>query len=80
MFYAYILKSLKDHRYYYGSTSDLKKRLKSHNGGKVRSTKNRRPFELHYFEEFPTQSEALLRERFFKSPEGYAWLKENNII
>ncbi len=32
MFYAYIVKSLKDQRFYYGSTADLDRRIKNHNG------------------------------------------------
>jgi len=79
MFFAYILKSLKDNRFYYGSTSDIKKRLGHHNSGMVKSTKNRRPLKLHYFEEFKTKVEAEKRERYFKSI-GYNWLKQNQII
>ena len=80
MHFAYILKSIKDQKFYYGSTSILEKRLKSHNSEKVRSTKNRRPFVLIYSESFESKTQALERERFFKSIAGYAWLKNNNII
>ena len=80
MFYTYILKSLMDGKYYYGSTADLEKRLKDHNAGKVRSTKGRRPLTLHYYEIYPTRSEAVKRERFFKSVEGFNWLKRKKII
>lgn len=66
MFYTYVLESLKDHKKYIGSTSNLRVRLKAHNDGKVRSTKSRRPFELLYFEKFSTMSEARWRERSFK--------------
>lgn len=79
MFYAYILKSLKDQTYYYGSTEDLQDRIKSHNAGKVKYTKGRRPYKLHYYETFQTRKEAVARERFFKSIEGYKWLKSNGI-
>ena len=78
-FYAYILKSAKDEKYYYGSTSDLEKRILYHNSGKVKSTKHRRPLRLIYFEEFEFKSEAVKRENFFKSIDGYNWLKRNNI-
>jgi putative endonuclease len=78
--FAYILKSLKDGKFYYGSTEDLETRLKAHNAGKVRSTKSRRPLVLHYREEFRTKREARMRELFFKTIEGYSWLKANNII
>ncbi|MCB0611056.1 MAG: GIY-YIG nuclease family protein [Lewinellaceae bacterium] len=80
MYYAYILKSTKTGRYYYGSTADLAKRLTNHNAGRVRSTKAYKPWEIHYFEEYPTKSEAFNRERFFKTIEGYQFLKMSGII
>jgi putative endonuclease len=79
MFYTYIIKSLNDGIFYYGFTSDLEKRLSYHNSGKSHFTKAHRPWVLHYFESYPTKSEALKRELFFKSVNGYRWLKENNI-
>lgn len=79
-YYSYILKSLKDNGYYYGSTSDLDNRLKNHNRGKVRSTKGRRPFVLHFYESHNDKSSAMLRERFYKSIDGYKWLKNSGII
>jgi len=77
---AYILKSLKDNRYYYGSCEDLNKRLANHNSCKVKATKYRVPFVVHYFEELETRSEAYKREMFFKTIEGYQRLKEKRII
>ena len=59
---------------------DIAKRLKSHNQGKVRSTRARRPFALHYQENYDTKSEAYRREMFFKSFEGRMWLIQNKII
>ncbi len=70
MYFAYILKSLKDNKYYYGSAGDIKSRLKQHNFGKVRSTKSRIPLILHYSEQFENKSDALKSELFFKSIEG----------
>ena len=80
MFFAYIIRSLKDGKYYYGSTEDLLYRIEYHNKGKVKSTKSRRPFVLHYHEKFETRKEAMLREKFFKSIAGYLWLRSKNII
>ena len=77
---VYILRSLKVSKYYYGSSSNFNVRLKSHNYGRVKSTKSRRPLVLHYKEEYKTKSEAVKRERFFKSIDGYLWLKEKKII
>ncbi|MCX7589857.1 MAG: GIY-YIG nuclease family protein [Patescibacteria group bacterium] len=58
MFYTYILKSLSVNKFYFGSTKDLTDRLKSHNTGKVKFTKPFRPWIIHYFETFPSRSEA----------------------
>ncbi|MDP4117278.1 MAG: GIY-YIG nuclease family protein [Bacteroidota bacterium] len=80
MFYTYVLKSLFDNSYYYGYTSDIEKRLKYHNSGKSKYTKRKRPWELHYIEEYNSKTEAIKREAFFKSIPGYNWLKEKNII
>ena len=79
-YYCYILRSLKDGKFYYGSTSDLSTRIKAHNSGKVKSTKNRRPLEVHYKESFKTKTEAIKRDQFFKSINGYNWLKSEEII
>jgi putative endonuclease len=80
MFFTYILKNFKGESHYYGHTKSLENRLLSHNKGKVRSTKGKRPWQLHYFESFETKSEAYKRELFFKSIEGYNFLKERKII
>jgi putative endonuclease len=80
MFVAYILRSLKDGSFYYGSSENLPSRLVEHNTGKVRYTRGHRPYELHYSEQFATRSEAIRREKFFKSIAGYRWLKKQRII
>lgn len=80
MYYAYILRSLSHGTYYYGSTKYLKHRLKEHNTGKVRYTKGRSPWVLHYVEDFESRSQAYRREKFFKSIDGYVYLKEKGII
>jgi putative endonuclease len=80
VYYTYILRSTKDNGYYFGHTSSIENRLAKHNKGGVKSTKNRIPFVIHYFEEFETKSGAFKREVFFKSFEGRKWLFEKNII
>jgi len=67
---VYVLKSVKDGELYTGHTSNLEKRLKAHNRGAVKSTRNRRPFILVYCEAFKTKSEAFGREMYFKTAEG----------
>jgi putative endonuclease len=80
MYCAYVLRSTKDGTYYYGSTSHLEERVSEHNAGKAKFTRGNRPYVLHYKESFATRSAALTRERFFKSIEGYTWLRQNWII
>lgn len=66
MFYTYILESEKDKSYYIGSTSNLTNRLKEHNFGNTHYTKLKRPWVLLYSEEFPTRSQAMIREKRLK--------------
>ncbi len=48
MYYVYVLLSEKDHRFYTGYTSDLRRRFAEHEKGQVSSTKLRRPLKLIY--------------------------------
>jgi putative endonuclease len=68
--WVYILRSLKDGRYYVGETTDVAARLAFHNSGRQRSTRNRIPFELILVEEYETRQEALGREKQIKSWKG----------
>lgn len=64
--YTYIVKC-SDETLYTGWTNNLKKRLEEHNSGKgAKYTKNRRPVELVYFEEYDTKQEAMKREYAIK--------------
>ena len=62
MFYVYILKSQKWKRVYIGYSHDLKRRLKEHNFGKVKSTKHGIPWVLIYYEAFLSKEDAIKRE------------------
>jgi putative endonuclease len=75
MFYTYVLISLKDYKFYTGYTSDIEKRVLSHNNGEVISTKNRRPLELIYYEACLFQEDALHREKYLKSTYGKRYIK-----
>ena len=79
MYVTYILKSELTGRYYYGHTKNLENRLKQHNAGRVRSTKAYRPWNVIYKESFEDKSSAYKRELFFKSIDGYKFLKSNGI-
>lgn len=70
MYTTYILKSLKDQKYYIGSTSNLSNRLQRHNKGLVYSTKTRIPLAVVHKEIFGTLSEARKREIEIKKMKG----------
>jgi len=70
MYYVYVLKSLINGRLYTGSTNDLDRRLKEHNSGMSKYTKNTAPFELVYKETYNTRIEAYRREMYLKTGIG----------
>ena len=49
-----------------GSTRDLRSRFLKHNKGLVWSTKNRKPFELVYYEAYKSERDARQREKNLK--------------
>jgi len=63
MHYTYILKSLKDDKWYTGCCGDLRKRFKEHNHNRVVSTKGRGPFKLIYYEACINQQDAYVSTR-----------------
>ena len=73
--FTYILECA-DKTLYVGSTNDLEKRLKQHNGAKAGAhyTKIRRPVALKYFERFRTLASARAREAELKG-----WRREKKI-
>ena len=80
MFFVYVLKSELSGKHYYGHTQNIEVRLKQHNAGRVRSTKAYGPWQIIHKESFELKSEAFKRELFFKSIDGYHFLKSQGII
>ena len=74
MYYVYILKGV-NNKFYKGFTTDLKKRFVDHNSGKVRSTKNGKPWELIYYEAFQSKKSARKEELFLKTGKGRERIK-----
>lgn len=64
--YMYVVRCADD-TLYTGYTTDVNRRLKQHNSGKgAKYTRNRRPVELVYVEEFADKREAMRAEYAFK--------------
>ena len=76
LYYAYVLKSLKDKLFYIGSTNNIKRRLSEHKQGKNISTSKRLPIELIYFEAHRSEQDAKRREKYFKTSKGKITLKQ----
>jgi len=66
MFYVYIL---------YSESVDLNSRVAKHNKGSTPSTRPYRPWEMLYFEEYPTKREAILREKEIKRQKSRKYLE-----
>ena len=75
MFFTYVLRSKVDGSFYKGHCEDLKKRIQQHNSGATHSIRNKIPYEIAYFEEFALRTEAIKREKYFKSAAGRKFLK-----
>ncbi len=73
MYYTYTLLSEKSHRFYFGSTNDLKQRIKLHNSGNVKSTKLNLPWKLVWYGAFETEKQARDFELYLKSGSGKAF-------
>ncbi len=76
MYYVYVLLSLRDHKFYVGFTSDLRRRIKEHSAGKNISTKPRLPLKLFYYEAHLSQNDAERREQYFKTTKGKSTLRQ----
>ena len=76
MHYVYLLESdsVPTHRYV-GLSSDLKRRLETHNSGESSHTMKYRPWHLVTYIAFSNKSKAEAFERYLKSGSGHAFAK-----
>jgi putative endonuclease len=77
MYCLYILRSHHTGKYYVGSTEDLARRLREHNGelpNPGTSTVAGRPWELVFHAGYPSRTKALEAERFVKKMKSKRWL------
>jgi predicted GIY-YIG superfamily endonuclease len=75
VWYVYFLE-LNNEDIYVGSTSDLRRRFKSHQDGQVISTKLNLPVTLKSYVAVETENLARSLERYFKSGSGKAIAKK----
>ncbi|MDD3297018.1 MAG: GIY-YIG nuclease family protein [Candidatus Omnitrophica bacterium] len=75
MYCVYILLNKTKTKTYTGVTKNINKRLLAHNAGKVKSSRPYRPYTVVNTEPFETLSEAMKKERFYKSTKGRRKIK-----
>ena len=75
MYYTYILYSPELKKYYVGSTRDLNRRLKDHQRGKNKFSRQGGRWELKYYESFATRSEAFSRELAIKKKKSRKYIE-----
>lgn len=66
MYFVYVLKSVQGDELYVGSTNNVERRLAEHNKGAEISTRRYMPWDLYYYEAYPTEKLARLREKRLK--------------
>jgi putative endonuclease len=72
----YILESLKDGRYYIGSTINLETRLKHHQGGHTPSTKGFGEIKLVFSQQYNSLKEARIIEKRLKKLKRKDYIKK----
>ena len=75
-FFVYILFSSSLNRYYVGQTNDIASRLKRHNTGQEKYTSKGQPWQLQFYEEVSSRSEAIRIERKIKNFKSQRRIRE----
>jgi len=75
MYFVYAIQSKWREIIYVGYTTNLQKRFRMHNLGKIFSTKPYKPYNLIYYEVYQNKNDALEREKFLKSGWGKNYLR-----
>lgn len=75
MYYIYILRSIKDKKFYTGYTKNLKLRFEQHSKGLVQSTRDRLPLKLIYYEACLSRHDATHREKYLKTFHGKMFIR-----
>jgi putative endonuclease len=71
MHYVYFLE-LSNHHIYVGFTSDIKRRFRAHNDGKVPATAKLLPVKLKSYIAVEVKEKAIALEKYFKAGSGKA--------
>ena len=75
MYYFYVLRFIKNGKFYYGFSDNLKQRIKDHKSGKSNFTSRNGPFDLIFYEAYANKHDARDAEKYFKTGHGREVLK-----
>ena len=75
--FVYIIRSEKNGMRYVGSTSDVARRVATHNSGGSEFTAPHRPWSILASIEFPAEQAAIRFERYLKTGSGRAFAKRH---
>jgi putative endonuclease len=75
--FVYIIQSHKNRMRYVGSTSDVARRVATHNSGGSQFTAPHRPWRVLVSVEFPSGRTALRFERYLKTGSGRAFAERH---
>lgn len=70
MYYCYILRFIKNGKFYCGFTSNLKKMIADHRSGNSDFTSRNGDFVLIFYEAYKSEKDAREVERYFKTGHG----------
>lgn len=77
MHYVYLIQSIKfPKQKYIGYTTNIKKRLQTHNWGGNKHTTKYKPWNLIVYLAFENEDKAKAFEKYLKSGAGYAFAKK----
>jgi putative endonuclease len=83
MFNVYVLIN-PQRRIYIGQTDDLNRRIVEHNSIDHNpckyTSKFPGPWRLIHYEQYPTRSEAMIREKWLKGTSGRRWIKNSLLV
>lgn len=78
LYYVYLIESsCAEGERYLGMTSDLKRRLEQHNGGKSSHTSKFKSWKLTTYIAFTDRAKAEAFERYLKSGSGHAFARKH---
>ena len=75
--FVYIIQSDRNRMRYVGSTSDVARRVATHNSGGSEFTAPHRPWSILASIEFPAEQAAIRFERYLKTGSGRAFAKRH---